>query len=349
MYKTITFPLLALSLHGGNRVLIELANQLANSNYDVEIIIPKGNYFTSYEINKNIRIIEAGVDLKIRKLNYIFFLFYFIFRLPRKFIIANYFLTVPAAYFASRFLGGKYIFIVQDLEYLFFKQPFRFFFKKIFKWCIDKGQLISANPYLTQQIKSLYKHSPNLEINIGPSDNFFIKPMTSTYKKYDIIYFLRDDPHKRIDLFDKFLEINNRKYNILGVTQNLKLKDKYKKHLEVVIPKNDLELIDLFDQSKILILTSQHEGFSLPPLEGMARGVPPVLFECGGPSTYCKNNYNSILIQFGAISELFIKADSLLSNCASLTRISQNAIETARHFNLRKGVEDLISKINQLQ
>jgi len=51
------------------------------------------------------------------------------------------------------------------------------------------------------------------------------------------------------------------------------------------------------DSARILLLTSYREGFSLPPLEGMARGLPAVLFRCGGPDQYIIDGRNGIYVE----------------------------------------------------
>ncbi|MCZ9495865.1 hypothetical protein K9I33_16495 [Klebsiella pneumoniae] len=55
--KKVYIPLINLSNHGGVRILIELANYLADNDCDVEIIVPNYDYQSVYKINNsNIKI-----------------------------------------------------------------------------------------------------------------------------------------------------------------------------------------------------------------------------------------------------------------------------------------------------
>jgi glycosyltransferase involved in cell wall biosynthesis len=336
----IVIPMLGLTPHGGNRILVAIANELAARSHPIEILIPRGRKTDLYTLHPNVKINEIGWRIKPKRLSYILFLFLVFFHLRDCFVIANYFLTVIPSYLACRIYKVKYIFFVQDIEYRFFSGFFQALFKRINEWTFRKGNIITANDYLYKEISPRWKI--DFSINIGPNSIFFNHIKTSQEKAFDLIYFLRGERHKRLDRFDEFLDLASRHIKIVCISQDDEIITKYKPQISAVFkPKNDAELIDVFDRSRVLLLTSDHEGFSLPPLEGMARGLPPVIFECGGPSVYCVNLFNSILIKDGNVGTAFHAVKNLLEDFKLYETLSQNAQTTSQRFRLDLGINKL--------
>lgn len=56
--------------------------------------------------------------------------------------------------------------------------------------------------------------------------------------------------------------------------------------IEIVRPKNDMEIADAYRKAGIFISTSWREGFGLPPLEAMACGCACIVSESGGVDEY---------------------------------------------------------------
>ncbi|EFH5474660.1 glycosyltransferase, partial [Escherichia coli] len=116
--------------------------------------------------------------------------------------------------------------------------------------------------------------------------------------------------------------------------------------LPVFIPENDQELISLIDKCKIYLLTSSQEGFSLPPLECMARGVIPVVFECGGPEIYIEDGLNGFIVNtIDEASETILK---LVKSYDSLIEIKTKAVGTARKISFSEEVDALADKVLQM-
>ncbi|GFH12106.1 UDP-glycosyltransferase/glycogen phosphorylase, partial [Haematococcus lacustris] len=65
--------------------------------------------------------------------------------------------------------------------------------------------------------------------------------------------------------------------------------------LEVTPPQDALPA--LFRGHQALLMTSRSEGWSLPVLEAMASGVPPVITACGGPEAFALHEHNCLLAQ----------------------------------------------------
>ncbi|HBT9869694.1 TPA: hypothetical protein MCO02_005521, partial [Klebsiella pneumoniae] len=116
--KKVYIPLINLSNHGGVRILIELANYLADNDCDVEIIVPNYDYQSVYKINNsNIKIKKIGPAIKNKKLRYLIFLIILPFKLKSNaFVIANFFPTYFPSIAWSFLKKGKVVYFIQDIE-----------------------------------------------------------------------------------------------------------------------------------------------------------------------------------------------------------------------------------------
>ncbi|MBO0181086.1 hypothetical protein, partial [Vibrio parahaemolyticus] len=81
---------------------------------------------------------------------------------------------------------------------------------------------------------------------------------------------LRREEWKRPHLLKDILLVLKDKYNfkpsVLAVSQDRLLLEEYSEFLNASIsPKDDSELIESIDSSRLLLFTSSKEGFGLPP------------------------------------------------------------------------------------
>ncbi|MGM7572325.1 hypothetical protein ACSP98_11290 [Klebsiella pneumoniae] len=60
MSHNVIFPMLSISNHGGVRILLQIANSIANKGGCTKIICPKGTYDTRYNISDKVEIVEIG-------------------------------------------------------------------------------------------------------------------------------------------------------------------------------------------------------------------------------------------------------------------------------------------------
>jgi len=334
-------PMLSLGPQGGNRVLIELANALVVKGHEVIILTTKMHMHCIYPIHDKINIIFVGGKSKF---SYLLVLFLTAFVHDYDVIFANHFSTYIPSFLSKLIFKKKLYYLVQDLEYNFHHGISRYIARYLCRMSYNERNLISANDYLTSKLISL-GYAPSLTINVGVSESFFSSKNDSSkkIKSYDLVHFARHQPHKRLDLFLEMATILN------GMDKNLKfialsnddiaiakLED-FSHLITVVKPKNDQELIEYIDQSKIYFLCSDHEGFSLPPLECMARGKPLALFECGGPSVYA-NPSNSILLNREDMIMSATKIYNTLMSEGTYNDLSLAAIETANRFTLSAAV-----------
>ncbi|HDS5532679.1 TPA: glycosyltransferase, partial [Klebsiella pneumoniae subsp. pneumoniae] len=188
-------------------------------------------------------------------------------------------------------------------------------------------------------------------INIGLSNSFVTRPFVPENKKYDIIFFLRREEWKRPHLLKDILLVLKDKYNfkpsVLAVSQDRLLLEEYSEFLNASIsPKDDSELIESIDSSRLLLFTSSKEGFGLPPLECMSRGLPAIIFECGGPNIYAEHEQNAFIVNDKIVAADYIF--TILHDAGLYNKISVAAKETAISFSNEKGFSEFNSLLNDI-
>ncbi|KAJ9519013.1 hypothetical protein QJQ45_026304 [Haematococcus lacustris] len=104
--------------------------------------------------------------------------------------------------------------------------------------------------------------------------------------------------------------------------------------LEVTPPQDALPA--LFHGHHALLMTSRSEGWSLPVLEAMASGVPPVITACGGPEAFALHEYNCLLAQVGDVAGLAACLARVLTDPALARRLAVAGKVTAQHYDLQR-------------
>ncbi|MBK5074418.1 glycosyltransferase family 4 protein [Budviciaceae bacterium CWB-B4] len=336
----IYIPVLGMTNHGGVRVLVQLANQASKMGHNVIFLAPKGKVHYVFELNSNILVNEVGLDLKSKILSWLCFIFVCPFYIKNGIVIANHFVTYFIAFFSWK--KDKFIYLVQGLEFKCYSGILGFI-AKIMCYISYKSKFVfAANKYLFEELRGY--GNPIGFLNLGIS-NLFINKYLNKNKKYDFIYFLRNEKYKRKDRFDRLLsDFDAIGISFVCVSQDECLLDEYKnKGLTCYQPQNDNELIEVIDQCKLMLLTSEHEGFALPPLECMARGVVPIMYECGGPSNYAINNYNSIIVSPDDDKLIISSLNLLINDEILLHKMSNNALKTSKNYDFDSELENFIN------
>jgi hypothetical protein len=105
------------------------------------------------------------------------------------------------------------------------------------------------------------------------------------------------------------------------------------------------EKINLFCTSDIFLMSSNFEGFSLPPAEAMACKCAVVSTDVGAVSEYSENNVSSLLVPAGDVSKFTESIEFLINNRNELERISN-----AGYFSVREKLnyENSVDKFENL-
>ena len=116
---------------------------------------------------------------------------------------------------------------------------------------------------------------------------------------------------------------------------------------------NDDQKIDLLNHSKIFVLPSEREGFSLSTLEAMAVGCVPIVSkpihnDVFGVSHFVKNGVNGLYYDLGNVNQLAMSIIYLLDNINELSRLSSKASEMASHFSVEVMEQKIFSEVSTL-
>lgn len=339
----IAVPLINLSWHGGVRVLVQFANFLAERGHDVCLVVSRGRVSSTFPVSPKVKLKHVGVHTRWKQLDYFVFLLVLPFVLPsRSILLANFFVTYYPVRLAAALRRSRYFYFVQDIEAKY-RGARGALLNAACRLTYSDKNIVAANTYLKERLRHEF-HCECRHIEIGPADIFYRRPVTQG-KQYDLIYFLRGEPWKGLDRFTRILEALPQPVTCLCVSQNDRLLHADSARVHYRKPAGDAELIDCIDAARLLLFTSYIEGFALPPLEAMARGVPAVLFRCGGPDIYVEDGRNSIYVETEQQAAATIRA--LLADPDRYRTMSERASATAQRFRLDAALHELTRYLEQ--
>jgi glycosyltransferase involved in cell wall biosynthesis len=274
----------------------------------------------------------------VKTVDYAVFLLMVPFYIARDSVmIANFFVTYLPVRLLAVVRRVPYVYFVQDIESKF-KSPGGLILNHICNWTYRDKRIVAANPHLQNRLRTEFG-TRSRSICVGPETIFYDLP-AATQKLYDVIYLLRKEPWKGVDRFKRFLARAEGGLSCLCISQDEQLRSVLEgSSAEFIKPQIDEELVRCFDSARVLLLTSYQEGFALPPLEAMARGVPTVLFRCGGPDQYIIDGVNGVYVESEeqAVSEI----KSLTGDPSRYARLSEQARRTAAEFRMDKSLETM--------
>ena len=200
-------------------------------------------------------------------------------------------------------------------------------------------------------------HTIPLSVNCEYISSHF-KMINPAERAYDVVFVGRLAFIKRVEDLVAAISILVRKDNGIRVTLmgGGPLKKKLERQiLELGLERNIMmlghkdedEKFNLLNNSKIFVLPSEREGFSLSTLEAMALGCIPVVSkprydEVFGPSHFVLNNYNGYYYDVGNKDQLAEVIWNLLNNKNLMNIISNNAVKASSSYD----VEIISKKLN---
>lgn len=358
MLKKIVFLMPSLKTGGGNRVTIELSNQLLKLGCDVDIVYPNNSLDSNtFAMADNIKFIRIGCFSSSKKQKIINLLKCY------KYVDNNY---------------DNEVIIVSDPIMSIFTFLIRS--KKIYRYIqADDYRMfddlyILKNLFMLHSYKFLTRFFYNLKIE-------YIFNSEDTYKKYIEVSKRKDVPlkivHPAIDhevFFDKGIRSNEeinlcivaRKHPLKGFNDFLDAYNSGKikglsnvyvishdnlsefdlKNVNLVYPKNDDEIAHYMNISHLFLSTSWMEGFGLPPLEAMACGCACLISNSGGVNEYAVSNINCLMYEPKNISEMVTKLNGLIYNIPLQKSLREKSKITVKNFNWQKSTQQLLNILN---
>lgn len=339
---------------GGNRVFIELANQLVMKGVNVEIIVPN-NSINDFTINRKIKLNLIGNEAttNIKKLSNLIKAFYFLFKKKDSLVVYSDPIIAIFMFKSKKPRFYRFIqaddFCIYDDGFVLKYKLYIWIYKALCKLSFKRAENFIFNSEFTYyRFKEVSKRNDVPKIIIHPAINhtdFFPHTVSRNTEKVTLGLFVRNHPLKG---FNIFLNVwNNLPEDIIdGIEVILVSKEQvdikeFKHVCEIINPSNSFEVASILSRLDIFIYTSFAEGFGLPPLEAMACGASVISSKCGGIDDYTKENINCLLYNPYSITELSNCIKHLVKNGNFRNILSQQGIATAKTFTWHNSSEKL--------
>ncbi|HXM57094.1 MAG TPA: glycosyltransferase family 4 protein [Candidatus Dormibacteraeota bacterium] len=103
-------------------------------------------------------------------------------------------------------------------------------------------------------------------------------------------------------------------------------------------PASDAELLGVYDSCDVVLHTSWHDGFPLPPIEAMARRAAVVAAGTGGLAEYAVHGENCLLAAPGDVESLVAAVERVARDGDLRARLVEGGVETARRYSRQRFV-----------
>lgn len=364
--KTINFLLLQLKTGGGSRVIIDLANQLAEKNYVVNIVYP--NILAdniSFEINRKINLIKIGNNSKnfLYKIFNIFLFFWKINKIKsEKIILTDPLMCIFSFLFISknqyyRFIQADDYIIFDDLKLLKFKFIL-WIYKKltIFSYKNKKMKFIFNSEIVYKRFLNLSKRNDvafNLVYPTIDNEVFFNMNLRNE-NEVNIGIVARKVPWKGFITFIetiKSLDIEvKRKINKIYIISHDDLSEfdlEVIPNKKLIVPKNDKEICESYNYIDIFISTSWFEGFGLPPLEALKCGCAVISSDSKGIDEYAIEGVNCLKFEPKNVEQLKILIEKLILDEEIRKKLQKNSSKSVEKFSKENSLKQFEGILNE--
>ena len=170
----ISFVLLDISNHGGVRVIINIANFLAERGHDIHIYASRKPNSVSYVISPMVKI-HYATRIKSRVISFILFPFILPFILSGDLYVSTFYYVRLPTKLAAFFKGVPHCYFIQGVE-CFRKGMLSNLLNFLCETSLHDRNLLASNRYLSNEVLNKTGRSVNY-ISVGPSRVFFTQPL----------------------------------------------------------------------------------------------------------------------------------------------------------------------------
>lgn len=117
--------------------------------------------------------------------------------------------------------------------------------------------------------------------------------------------------------------------------------------VEIVRPKSDEALVDVYASLDLFVSTSRQESFGYPPLEAMAIGVPVALTDSGGVLEYARSEENCLVVPHSDPRALAVACDRILRDTSFRRELVEAGLATSEQFRWPRTVEHFESILSR--
>ena len=354
--RKIVFLLPSLKNGGGNRVVIELSNQIVLQGYEVFIIYPNNskdrcNYF----INDSIKLIPVG-ELSYKKfpklvnltkvLDYVNYNFLdespVIFTDP----IMSLFSPIVRSRNKYRFIQADDYKIFDDLHIL--RNRLLLVVYKIltvFSYRYYDTKIIFNSRYTFDRFVSVAKKKCPYRL-VHPAINHAIFSLNRVGKKTTkptIGIVARKHPWKGfVDFISALKQIDENLYSEVIVISHDDLTAFDLSGMMIFHPESDREIACLYNRIDVFVSTSWWEGFGLPPLEAMACGCAVIASKSGGVNEYACHDVNCLMYEPNNVGQLTACLNKILFDHDLRSNLILEGLRTSRLFSWKNSCNQLL-------
>jgi len=343
---------------GGNRVFIELANELAKMGHLVDFVFAnnsdKSNTF-SLDVKVGISKIGRYRNNKFQKIINLIKLFIFVKRRKNK---AKIIVSDPIMSILIPLLGKLQIYrYVQGDDFGLFDDRSLVsnkLFLRVLKFLIKLSFRYKVSYLFNSKFSydNFIQHSDRSDVEcriVHPAINHEIFYNKNIRQKDPISLCLVGRKHLFKGL-DDFIQVW--KANKSSLSDRIKeifiiSDDDLSKYdlsdFKLISPENDLEIAQVYNKCGIFIFTSWREGFGLPALEAMACGCAVILTDCGGVREYASEGENCLMYHPKDRKRLKECLDLLLDSEELINRIGLSGQFASADFSWDNSARKLLS------
>jgi glycosyltransferase involved in cell wall biosynthesis len=332
--RNVLMILPSLRMSGGVMEALRLAEELQHRSVPVSVLIL---WRSEHEISSpNLRLIHLApfrTTHPLRPLQYLYLLAGFLLLACKNAlrrdtrwnaIFLTHFSTFPFGWLAP--WAQRYCFN-QDVEWMFVHAGLR---RRLLRWMIlatsRRSSVVTTNAY----VDGLYRANGVQSIGEAAiwANSSWLQPEAPIERDIDIVMLVRRGHMKRLDLYTSVLHLlQQSNITTLAIAPDADTHQTIRSLTTHALlrPTND-ELKTIYQRSKVFLLLSDTEGFSLPPLEAMGAGCVPLCRDCGGPRCYMDGPFAANLIPLVAgPEEIGQRLKALLNDPARLAALSYAA------------------------
>lgn len=342
--KKIVYVIPTLGTGGAEKLVLELANNISASLFDISIISfynqSKDMHIYDYLINKDIKIYfldkNTGLD---------FSLFFKIKKLIKKLnpdIIHAHLGTLLYLIPSFNKRQKKY-FTIHNTP----KEEAKGLQKLVRIFCFKYKKVvpIAISNQIAEMTQKYYKLKKKKIVTIYNGINLSEKHKNITQKEgnFVIINVSSFKPAKdHITLLNVYNEFHKKHTNselwLLGdgaLKEDILNYIKEKNISDVTLFGNVPNVYDYLLKADMFLLTSVFEGLPLCLLEAQSVGLPIVSTNVGGICDIIKDDYNGLLVNPKDVNTMVSKCELLIDNVELQKRLSINSIESSKQYSIK--------------
>ncbi len=118
--------------------------------------------------------------------------------------------------------------------------------------------------------------------------------------------------------------------------------------IEFVTGLSSEEVALLMNKVSLLVSCSMYEGFGLPVLEAMACGVPAITTASMGVESFCKDGFNSFIVNYGDKKSFSERITDVLLLKTDVKSLVENGFETALEYSAFNAINFFVNEYSEI-